>query len=97
MLLVLRRQKDLMARLGGALAWEDILSLVGDLEKAHPQIARGIAPQLEYPWEGPDGAIRWPARDLRIALSLEKPTSNLAPRVLRFATMLASRFDQIFP
>jgi hypothetical protein len=71
MLLVLRRQRTILAPLGGAKVWEDVLWLVSALEAAHPQLAPLGGPQLEYPWEDLHGQVRWPARDFRIAASSE--------------------------
>lgn len=39
----------------------------------------------------------WPERDLAIARSLRNPKSNLGGRILQFASVLAERFDRIFP
>lgn len=86
-----------MAPLGGAPVWDDVLQVVGALEAAHPALAQKNGPQLEYPWESVTGEIQWPAEHLQEGLSLERPTSTLAVRVLRFATSLSERFDQIFP
>jgi hypothetical protein len=96
MLLVMQRQRGLLAPMGGPQVWQDVLSTVVSLERAHPQLAQG-GPQLEYPWETPAGAIQWPARDLAIAAALGSPQRNLGTRVMRFAALLAERFDQIFP
>lgn len=96
MLRALRLQRGLMAPIGGPLVWQDVLWAVETLEQVHPALAQG-GPHLEYPWEQPNGAIAWPARDLAIARSLGNPKSNLAGRVLQFASALAERFDRIFP
>lgn len=39
-----------------------VAPIVARLERAQPQLAAG-GPGLEYPWEDPTGAVRWPARD----------------------------------
>jgi hypothetical protein len=96
MLLVMQRQRGLFAPMGGPQVWQDVLWTVATLERAHPQLAQG-APQLEYPWETPTGAIQWPARDLAIAAALSDPRRGFGARVARFASLLAERFDQIFP
>jgi len=98
MVQVMRLQRGLIASLGGPWPWTRVLSVVDALEKAHPAIAaRTQAPQLEYPWETPAGAIQWPARDLTIANSLGSPLSRLGNEVLRFALLLDRHFNQIFP
>lgn len=97
LLLVLRRQRTLFALLGGAKVWEDVLWVVGALEDAHPQLAPDYAPQLEYPWEDVNGAIRWPARDLQVAQALGDSRRGLAPRVFRFVELMDQLFDTMFP
>ncbi|MCK6534299.1 MAG: hypothetical protein L6Q84_15100 [Polyangiaceae bacterium] len=97
LLLVLRRQRRLVAPLGGTQVWEDVLWVVGALESAHPQLAPAHGPQLEYPWEDVHGAIRWPERDLQVARALGDPRRGLAPRVFRFAELLEQQFDAMFP
>lgn len=92
---VLRLQRGIMAPLGGPLVWQDALWAVDALERGHPTLSAG-GPQLEYPWLAA-GNVRWPARDLPIAQSLANPRSNLAARLLQFASKLTDRFDQIFP
>ena len=96
-LLVLRRERWRLDPIGGTKTWEDVLWVVDSLERAHPSVAVGAAPQLEYPWEIPPGEVMWPARDLPIAASPGNPASNLAARVLRFCALLCERFDQICP
>jgi hypothetical protein len=93
MVRVLRLQRGLLDPLGGAKVWGDVLWVVEALENAHPQVA-GDTPQLEYPWQTSAGVVQWPARHLPIAMSLE---GILAVRVLKFASLLSLRFDQIFP
>ncbi len=95
MMLVLQRQRGLMAPLGGPQIWRDVLETVPELERAHPQLSQGA--QLEYPWESANGTIQWPARDLRIAASLADPTSTRGGRVLSFASLLSQYFDELFP
>lgn len=97
LLLVLRRQRALVAPLGGTQVWEDVLWVVGALESAHLQLASALGPQLEYPWEDAHGAIRWPERDLQVAGALGDPKRGLAPRVFRFAELLDRQFDAMFP
>jgi hypothetical protein len=96
MLRALRLQRGLMAPIGGPLVWSDVLWAVETLEQVHPALVES-GPQLEYPWELPDGRIGWPSRDLAIARSLGNPKSNLGTRILQFASVLAERFDRIFP
>ncbi|HMJ10623.1 MAG TPA: hypothetical protein VK524_04405 [Polyangiaceae bacterium] len=96
MLLVMQRQRSLLAPMGGPQVWQDVLWTVATLERAHPQLAAG-GPQLEYPWEAPAGTIHWPARDLGIARAFGDPRRNLGTRVTRFTALLVERFDQIFP
>ena len=93
MMSTLRCQRGLLDPVGGSRAWEDVLWVVNELENAHPQAARN-APNLEYPWETSEGVVQWPARHLQIAMSLD---GTLAVRVLKFASLLSQRFDQIFP
>jgi hypothetical protein len=95
MLLVLRRQRDLLQPLGGTRSWEDVLWVISALEAAHPQLAPAHAPQLEYPWEDVNGGVNWPARDLRIAQALGDSNNPLGARVLRFAEALSIHFESI--
>ena len=100
MVLVMLRERARIAPLGGSPTWQHVLSIVITLEQAHPQVAARLSPgspQLEYPWVAVDGTVQWPARHLAIAASLGSPQNNLGARVLRFATLLAERFDHIFP
>lgn len=97
-LLVLRRERRRFEPLGGAKAWEDVIWIIEELERSHPQLARGKADaKLEYPWETTAGGIQWPERDLPVAKHLGNPRSNLKTRVTKFADHFASRFDQLFP
>ena len=93
----LRRNRRLLAPLGGDIVWLDVLTIVPELERAHPQLAGPGGAQLEYPWEGAHAEIRWPARDLAIAQRLCDPISNGGPRVIMFASKLVENFDQIYP
>lgn len=72
-----------------------VAPLVERLERAQPQLAAG-GPCLEYPWEGPDGEIRWPARDLSVAHEFQ-PRHNAGLMVFRFTRDLCARFDVVFP
>lgn len=96
MIHAMRRQRGLLAPLGGPWPWADVFGLVDALEQAHPALAQG-GPMLEYPWEDAAGAVRWPARDLAVAVQLSDPAHNLGARALNFATLLGERFEQIFP
>jgi hypothetical protein len=96
MLLVLRRQRNILKPLGGTKVWEDVFWVVSALESAHPSIAPKEGPQLEYPWEDVYGIVRWPARDLRVALALGSSLNPLAARVLHFADLMAQQFDALF-
>jgi hypothetical protein len=96
MVKTMRLQRTLLSPLGGITVWEDALRVVEALENAHPSVATD-GPHLEYPWANTDGRVSWPAKDLSIAQRLANPKSNLAPRVLSFASQLSDKFDQIFP
>lgn len=92
----MRRQRELIAHIGGAPVWAAAIEVVETLERAQPSIARGAA-QLEYPWEEPSGLVQWPAAHLPIALKLANPKSTLALHVIDFASKLERSFDVIFP
>lgn len=97
-LLMLRRERRRFEVLGGERAWGDVIWVIEELERSHPQIARLVThPKLEYPWETSSGTIQWPERDLAVARRLESPRTNLKARVTRFAHQLSSRFDELFP
>lgn len=81
--------------LGGPQAWADVLAIIPELERAHPQLSTK-GPHLEYPWEDHEGNIRWPARDLPIARTFGRPKSTLPVRLLEFAQVLGERFNAIF-
>ncbi len=94
----LRRRMRKNNVLGGSKAWEDVLSLVPELERLHPAVIKNTGPQLEYPFELRDGRVGWPARHLAIAQTLGKPRSgNLGRRVLDFAQRLSDNFETVFP
>lgn len=98
MVAVMRRQRGLMAPMGGPLVWHAAFDVVEALERAQPSVARGNnAAKLEYPWETTAGAIQWPARDLAIVANLGNPRSNLIAHVGEFAFRLNRHFDSIFP
>lgn len=97
MLLVLRRQRALFAVIGGDKMWEDVLWAISEIERSHPQLAQSRAPRLEYPWEDAQGVVRWPSRDLSIAVALGDPRRALGLRVVRFAQAMSARFDEMFP
>lgn len=98
MVATMRRQRRLLAPLGGPERWREAFEVVEALERAQPQIAKasGGGPQLEYPWETTAGMIQWPARDLDIAGRLGNPKSNLAAHLSDFAGKLERNFDTIF-
>jgi len=99
MVAVLKRNRRMLRLLGGgnAYAWKDVLPVVVELERAHPQLSEG-GPQLEYPWQDPDTSeVLWPARDLPIAQRLGAPGQLVGLRVLRFAGQLQREFDLVFP
>jgi hypothetical protein len=97
LLKILRRERRRFDSLGGAHAWGDVIWMIEELERAHPQIARSKTDaKLEYPWETPAGAIQWPERDLPVARRLGDPRSNLKTRVTRFADQLAWQFTNCF-
>lgn len=89
-------QRGVMDPMGGPNVWHDVLWAVEALERAHPSLAQG-GPQLEYPWLSVAGIVQWPSRDLAIAASMGNADSNLATRVMQFASLLGQRFDRIFP
>lgn len=99
MVRAMKLQRGLIAPLGGPRVWDDVLELIESLERAHPDLARHAAgtPQLEYPWEMPDGTIGCPSRDLPVARALGGPRTTFAIRVPRFIALLDRHFDQIFP
>ena len=74
---------------------QHVAPIVQRLERAQPQLAAG-GPCLEYPWEDPAGAIRWPARDLDLATEFG-PRRSSGRLVFRFSSELCSRFDAVFP
>lgn len=90
MMRVLKRQ-----RRGPTGDWQQAFRVVTELEQAHPALAAGA--QLEYPWEGPGGEIRWPADHLSIAAELGSPKKRLGAQILQFARRLSDEFDQVFP
>ena len=92
----MRRQRSLIAPIGGPLVWSAAFEVVETLERAQPSMAQGAA-QLEYPWEATDGFVHWPARHLPIAIRLANPNSTLAAHVIDFAGKLDRKFDAIFP
>lgn len=94
---ILRRNRGLLHPLGGDVVWQDVLTTVPELERAHPQLAEPTAPRLEYPWEDNNGTVRWPARDLAVAHRLVDPTSTRGSRMIRFASKLIEHFDDVFP
>jgi len=99
MILVLKRNQHLLAGVGdrGSHAWKDVLPIVQELERSHPQLAAG-RPQLEYPWQDTTtGEVRWPAKDLPIANRFADPKSTEAARTTRFAMELNRAFDGLFP
>lgn len=78
-----------------------VLGFIVELELAHPSSARlqpQPFPQLEYPWEDPEaGKILYPARDLPLAKRITDPQDRIASDLLKLASALANRFDEIFP
>jgi hypothetical protein len=96
-LLLLRREQRRFAPLGGPQAWQDVLWMIEELERAHPQLAGSTSAKLEYPWETVAGAIQWPERDLPAAQRLGDHRNPLKARVIRFARGFAVRFDEMFP
>jgi hypothetical protein len=97
MVRLLRLQRQKMKALGGAIVWEDVLSVVPELERVHSALVQA-GPQLEYPFELREGVVGWPARDLPIARVLGSARKgNLGRRVLDFADKLSANFDAVFP
>jgi len=98
MVQVLERNREMLASLGSGNqhAWKDVLPIVRELERTHPQVAAS-GPHLEYPWESTtNGTVLWPERDLQIARQLATPQSLVGERVIKFAERLSDRFDDIF-
>lgn len=96
----LKRNRELLRllELGDQRALAGVLSVVVELERAHPQLAQPGAPQLEYPWaDAGGGPVCCPARDLPIAKRWADPISLERPRMIRFAKVLLDRADSIFP
>lgn len=52
--------------------------------------------QLEYPWEDSGGSVRFPARDLSIAVQWSQGNGDSLHDVLAFAKLLDADFDQLF-
>lgn len=99
MVAVMKRNREQLETIGNGYryAWKDVLPLVVELERAHPQLAAG-KPQLEYPWaDAETGQVCWPARDLPVATRLGAPNSLAGMRLLRFAAQLDQQFDEVFP
>lgn len=97
MVAAMRRQKSLIAPVGGPHVWSAAFEVIETLERAQPSLAKAHGgPQLEYPWEM-TGSVRWPANDLPIAGKLANPSSKLVLHVLDFAEKLNRQFDSIFP
>ena len=95
---VLKRNRLALDLFGSPFAWDAAAQLIQELERVHPSVAKAHGgPQLEYPWETPEGDVHWPEQDLPVALRLGASTSTIAIRVLTFAKTLASHFDAIFP
>jgi hypothetical protein len=99
MVCAMRKQKDLMAPMGGPHHWYLAFETVEALERAHPQMAGTTpgTPQLEYPWETATGVVQWPERDLPIVESLANPKSRRVVALLSFTMQLDRYFDEIFP
>lgn len=73
------------------------------VESLQPSIARFVSasvednqPQLEYPWVGTDGEIRFPARDLDLARDWAKPGNHALPKFMRFMSQLDRDFERVF-
>ncbi len=99
MVAVLKRNRSILHKIGGrnAYAWKDVLPVVTELERAHPQLSEG-GPQLEYPRQDvATDEVLWLARDLPIAHRLGAPGDLTGSRTLKFATQLIKAFDEVFP
>ncbi len=70
--------------------------IVSDLERAQPALAAGGA-CLEYPWEDPNGDVRWPAEHLPRLRSFRPVQGGAGLMLFQFAGDLCARFDQVFP
>lgn len=95
----LKRNRSKLKALGAgdAYAWKDVLPVVTELERAHPQLAEG-GPQLEYPWEDEgEERVCWPAKDLPIARRLGMANDLTGARLLKLAGEIARTFDRVFP
>lgn len=70
--------------------------IVQELERAQPALAKG-SPCLEYPWEDPEGAIRWPAQHLPLLRWFKARGGGAGLMLFRFTEDLCTRFGAIFP
>lgn len=98
-LLVMLRRHPAAARIPQVVP--GTLGFVAELELAHPQIAGHAmppCPQLEYPWENPQtGKVCSPAADLPFVKRVRDPRDRIAVDILKLASALEARFDEIFP
>jgi len=75
----------------------EALSLVEELEKAHPQITAD-GPHLEYPWEDTTTReIKWPERHLEVVRRIGDPLTGRGAELLKLADQLVRNFKKIFP
>jgi len=74
--------------------WKIAFTVVRELERAHPALARE-GPHLEYPWELPE-RVALPATDLSVVATLADSKSGRAPELLRLADELIQNFNRLF-
>ena len=99
MVQVLSRNPRACARLRWkpAVVQHQLAPIVHDLERAQPALAPANTPCLEYPWEDPNGTVRWPARHLPLLRWFRPATGGAGVMLFQFAKDLRDRFDQVFP
>jgi hypothetical protein len=77
---------------------EGVQQFVAELELAHPAVASGHWPQLEYPWVDPGtGAVFYPAKNLPLARRAKDPKDLITYRCLKFASALEKLITTIVP
>lgn len=74
-----------------------VAPVVQELERAQPALAPKDTPCLEYPWENPEGAVRWPAEHLPLLRWFKAKEGDAGMMLFRFANDLCTKFDDLFP